>query len=129
MVQSIYTHGNLVGLTSIQDPLEAGEDSITNFPCIAAPIVYAPPPAASLGSILGQVDNQSHLTRSSSSVLRKSHTSDDELEELNSPLSSIMRDSFRSPPAPTKSYWKSKENGSSNDTRYHLLREVWMNGE
>ncbi|KAJ9683278.1 hypothetical protein PVL29_019038 [Vitis rotundifolia] len=112
-----------------EDPFEAGEDSIANFPCIAAPIVYAPPPAASLASILGQAGNQSHLRRSNSSVLRKSHTSDDELEELNSPLSSIISDGFRPSPVPTKSNWKSRENGNQNDVRYQLLREVWMNSE
>ncbi|WKA04230.1 hypothetical protein VitviT2T_022285 [Vitis vinifera] len=112
-----------------EDPFEAGEDSITNFPCIAAPIVYAPPPAASLASILGEVGNQSHLRRSNSSVLRKSHTSDDELEELNSPLSSIISDGFRPSPVPTKSNWKSRANGSQSDVRYQLLREVWMNSE
>ena len=125
-----YSHANLHGFTLIQDHLlEAGEDSITNFPCIAAPIAYTPPSAASLASILGEVSNQSHLRRSSSSVLRKSHTSDDELEELNSPLSSILSDGFRSSPVPSKFNWKSKENGSSNDLRYQLLREVWMSSE
>lgn len=113
----------------IQGALEAGEDTMTSFPCTAAPIVYAPPSAASIASTIGEVGNQFHLRRSNSSLLRKSNTSDDELEELNSPLSSIISDGFRSSPVPMKSNWKSKENGSPEDVRYQLLREVWMNSE
>uniref|UniRef100_A0A5B6ZG44 C2 NT-type domain-containing protein n=1 Tax=Davidia involucrata TaxID=16924 RepID=A0A5B6ZG44_DAVIN len=111
-----------------EDSLEAGEASVTNVPCTAAPIVYLAPSAASVAGIIGEIGSQSHLRRNGSSVLRKSYTSDDEIDELDSPLTSII-DGFRASPTPAKPYWISKENGSRNAVRYQLLREVWMNSE
>ncbi|KAL6994459.1 hypothetical protein U1Q18_043552 [Sarracenia purpurea var. burkii] len=111
-----------------EDAVEVGEGSITNSPCTAAPIVYLPPPAALAAGIIGEIGSQSHLRRNGSSVLRKSYTSDDELDELDSPLTAII-DSFQASPTLTKSKWISKENGSQNAIRYQLLREVWMNIE
>ncbi|XVF13936.1 hypothetical protein REPUB_Repub09cG0012800 [Reevesia pubescens] len=112
-----------------EDPVEAREGSITNFPCSASPPVYSPPSATSLASIIGEVGCQSQLRRSGSSVLRKSYTSDDELDELNSPLASIFIDGFRSSPAQSKPNWISKGNGYQNAIRYELLRGVWMNSD
>ncbi|KAF5449380.1 hypothetical protein F2P56_029831, partial [Juglans regia] len=79
-----------------EDHLEADEFSITSFPCTATPTVYQPPTAASLISIIGEIGNQSMT--SGSSVLRKSYTSDDELDELDSPMTSIVLDNFRVSP-------------------------------
>ncbi|PSR87496.1 Myosin-H heavy chain like [Actinidia chinensis var. chinensis] len=111
----------------IEDPPEGMESSVTNFPCSAAPVVYLAPSAASVAGIIGDVRNQSQLRRSGSSVLKKSYTSDDELDELDSPLTAII-DSFQGSPA-TKPSWISKDHGSRNTIRYGLLREVWMNSE
>ncbi|PSS30332.1 Myosin-H heavy chain like [Actinidia chinensis var. chinensis] len=77
----------------IEEPPEVGESSVTNFPCSAAPVVYLPPPTASVAGIIGDVGSQPQLRRSGSSVLKKSYTSDDELDELDSPLTAII-DSF-----------------------------------
>ncbi|XP_059644183.1 uncharacterized protein LOC132285959 [Cornus florida] len=118
----------LEALEHSEDPLEAEEGSITNFPCTAAPIVYLSPSAASVSGIIGENGKKSQLRRSGSLVLKKSYTSDDELDELDSPLSSII-DSFRGSPTPTKPSWKSNENGIRNTVRYELLREVWMKSE
>ncbi|XVF60082.1 hypothetical protein PTKIN_Ptkin08bG0014900 [Pterospermum kingtungense] len=113
-----------------EDPVEAKEGCITNFPCIASPPAYTPPSPTSVASIIGQVGCQSQLRRSGSSVLRKSYTSDDELNELNSPLASIFIDGFRSSPVhQSKPTWISKGNGHQNAIRYELLRDVWMNSE
>ncbi|CAL5371662.1 unnamed protein product [Camellia sinensis] len=111
-----------------EDPLEAEVGLITNFPCSAAPIVYLPPPVSSVAAIIGDIGSQSRLTRSRSSVLKKSYTSDDELDELDSPLTAIV-ETFQASPTPTKPSWISKEKGSQNAVRYQLLREVWMNSE
>lgn len=62
-------------------------------------------------------------------MLRKSYTSDDELDELNSPLALIFTDGSRSSAVPTRLSWRSKENGNQNAVRYELLRNVWMNSE
>ncbi|TXG60092.1 hypothetical protein EZV62_014665 [Acer yangbiense] len=99
--------------TRIQaDPLEVGEESVTNVPCIAAPPLYTPPSAAAVSGTIGEIGNQSQLRRSGSSVVRKSYTSDDELDELNSPLSSIFIDGSRTSPVSRRSNWISKENNN-----------------
>ncbi|KAI3472528.1 hypothetical protein Pfo_028022 [Paulownia fortunei] len=63
---------------------------------------------------LRRIGSHSKLTRSASSVLKKSQTSDDELDELDSPLKSIILDSFQSSPSSVKPGWISKENESRN---------------
>lgn len=108
-----------------EDPLEESDNLVRNFPCSAAPPIYMPPPASSLYSIIGAVGNEPQLRRSGSSVLRKSYTSDDELDELDSPLSAIIN-SFQSTNSPN---WKSKENSNQIAVRYQLLREVWLTSD
>ncbi|RHN45042.1 putative EEIG1/EHBP1 domain-containing protein [Medicago truncatula] len=113
-----------------QDDLEDEEESVNNFPCIAAPIVYSPPRATVITDIVGEIGSEfqpSQLRRSRSSVVRKSHTSDDELDELNSPLSSILFTNSSSPVS-TKPNWK-KVSHNEASVRYELLRNVWMNSE
>lgn len=106
------------------------ESSVNNFPCIAAPIVYSPPPATTIASIVGEIGSESQLRRSRSSVVRKSYTSDDELNELNSPLSSILfSDPSFSPVSSTKPNLRWKESRNESSVRYELLRNVWMNSE
>ncbi|KAL1564297.1 hypothetical protein AAHA92_06655 [Salvia divinorum] len=72
------------------------QDSIVNLPCEAAPIVYHPPSPATV------LAGRSELT--------KSQTSDDELDQLNSPLKALT---------PRSSV------GTSSCVRYQLLRQVW----
>ncbi|KAE8680878.1 hypothetical protein F3Y22_tig00111366pilonHSYRG00267 [Hibiscus syriacus] len=112
-----------------EDPAEAREGFVANFPYAASPPVYLPPSASSVASIIGEVGSQSQLRRSGSSVLRKSYTSDDELDELNSPLASIFIDGFRSSSVQSKPNWISKGNNYQNAIRYELLRDVWMKSE
>ncbi|XP_042045365.1 uncharacterized protein LOC121791509 [Salvia splendens] len=72
------------------------QDSIVNLPCEAAPIVFHPPSPATV--LAGR------------SELNKSYTSDDELDQLNSPLKALtLRSSARTPIC----------------VRYQLLRQVW----
>lgn len=108
-----------------KDPLEEGEDFVLNFPRSAPSPVYMPPPAISVCSIIGEIGNESQLRRSGSSVLRKSYTSDDELDELDSPLTAIIN-GFQASTSPN---WESKENGSHIAVRYQLLREVWLSSD
>ncbi|KAH8500106.1 hypothetical protein H0E87_015371 [Populus deltoides] len=110
-----------------EDLADSGEESITNFPCIAAPTIYSPPPAASLTNIIGEVGGQT-LQRSRSAMLRKSYASDDELDELDSPMTSIIDNSKV---FPTTTAWNSMQKGKAGRkvVRYQLLREVWKDGE
>ncbi|KAG5222401.1 GDP-mannose transporter [Salix suchowensis] len=110
-----------------EDLADSGEGSITDFPCIAGPTIYSPPPAASLTNIIGEVGGQT-LQRSRSAMLRKSYDSDDELDELDSPMPSIIENSKASP---TCTAWNRIQNGKAarKVVRYQLLREVWKDGE
>ncbi|TYH96358.1 hypothetical protein ES332_A12G171500v1 [Gossypium tomentosum] len=106
---------------------EVGDKSITNFPCMAAPTVYSPPSAASLTGIVGEVGSQA--LRRSRSVLRKSYTSDDELDELDSPITSIIIEN-RSDSTHSKSLnWMRMGKGERKVSRYQLIREIWKEGE
>ncbi|KAL6497597.1 hypothetical protein OROHE_027226 [Orobanche hederae] len=108
-----------------EDSFDLEDDSIMNFPCAASPIAYQPPSPDSVISILGHFGSQSQLTHSRSSVLKKSQTSDDELDELDSPLKSIILDTIQAQPSSVKPGWMSKEHGTRNSLRYQLLRDVW----
>lgn len=96
-----------------------------NFPCAAAPIVYQAAPSASVACVFGEGGSHSKLTHSRSSLLKKSQTSDDELDELDSPLKGIITESFQASPSSVMSKGSEKQ----NSVRYKLLKEVWMNSE
>ncbi|XP_073019097.1 uncharacterized protein [Primulina eburnea] len=111
------------------DSFDAEEDSIMTFPCAAAPVVYEPPSASSIAGFSGESDGHSLLTRNGSSLLKKSQTSDDELDELDSPLKSVHLDFSQSSSSSVKPTWISNKNGSLNAVRYRLLRDIWINSE
>nr|GMC57674.1 Metal-response element-binding transcription factor 2 like [Ipomoea batatas] len=75
----------------------ASGERITKFPCTAISTSYTPPPTASLSSFLEKIGNQAPK-RSGLSSLKKSYTSDVELDELDSPLTSILADCFKDSP-------------------------------
>ncbi|BAU01547.1 hypothetical protein LR48_Vigan10g213700 [Vigna angularis] len=112
-----------------ENEMEDGKEPVNNFPCIAGPIVYSSPRPSSIASIVGEMGSKYHLRRNRSSIVRKSHTSDDELEELKSPLSSIFLSASSSSKLLTKSTFKFKQVGNQSPLRYELLREVWINSE
>lgn len=62
-------------------------------------------------------------------MLKKSYTSDDELDELDSPISSIVIDNFLVSPTSAKPNSMLKKDGDRKVVRYQLLREVWRDGE
>ncbi|KAL0385381.1 UNVERIFIED_CONTAM: hypothetical protein Sradi_2932400 [Sesamum radiatum] len=102
-------------------------DVITSVPCRASSTKYSPPPAALL-TCVGEVGRQV-LKSSRLSTLKKSYTSDDELDELDSPLISIIPDSYQSSSALAKLSLMPKEKGGRNVHRYQLLREIWRDHE
>lgn len=135
------TNSNRFGLWSlcfvlnlIQNDMENGKEYVNNFPCIAAPIIYSPPMVTSIASIVGVIGgSKSQLRRSTSSVVSKSCTSDDELNELKSPLLSsifLSGNSSSSAAVSTKSSLRSREIfNNESPFRYELLRDVWMSKE
>ncbi|KAI7998406.1 hypothetical protein LOK49_LG10G02951 [Camellia lanceoleosa] len=106
----------------------SGGDSASSFPYNAAPVVYTPPSPANMAEKVAEAGEKSQLARNASVVQRKGYTSDEELEELDSPLASIID---KLPPSPTV---RANQNGKSKDqtsnvganARYELLREVWL---
>ncbi|KAH0674813.1 hypothetical protein KY290_024612 [Solanum tuberosum] len=107
-----------------EDAEDTPEESISTVPFTASPTTYLPPSVRSIKTFLGETGNQS-LQRSSSSVLKKSYTSDDELDELDSPLSSIVADRLRGSPNLAKINLIAKGKGDRKVVRYQLLRQVW----
>ncbi|GMI70979.1 hypothetical protein like AT2G42320 [Hibiscus trionum] len=97
------------------------------FPYTAALVVYTPS-SADVAEKVTEAGEKSPLSRNALVAQRKGYTSDEELEELNSPLTSIID---KLPLSPTIVV-----NGSVNgnhehagyvgaNARYELLREVW----
>lgn len=105
-------------------------DAARNFPYTAAPVVYTPPSSAHVAEKVSEAGTESQLSRNVSAVQRKGYTSDEELEELDSPLTSIIE---RLPSSPAiimaNGNGKHKEYATAGDSmanaRYELLREVW----
>ncbi|XP_075494558.1 uncharacterized protein LOC142532178 isoform X1 [Primulina tabacum] len=118
---------NIVAALDSEDTSDSHEDMVTFFPCIATPTKYSPP-AAALLTCVGEVGSQV-LQSSRLSTLKKSYASDDELDELDSPLTSIIPDSFLASSALAKLSLMPKEKGGRNVVRYQLLREIWKDVE
>ncbi|KAJ8531458.1 hypothetical protein K7X08_026892 [Anisodus acutangulus] len=97
-----------------EDPFDAEEDSVMSYPCTAAPIAYKPPSAASVDGFFGDVSRHSKLRRSRSSVLKKSYTSDDELDQLD--LNFIISEGIATSPL-VKSSRISEASGNGNAVR------------
>ncbi|KAF2307827.1 hypothetical protein GH714_032194 [Hevea brasiliensis] len=98
------------------------------LPLYSCPVVYTPPSSADVAEKVAEVGSRSQLSRNVSTVQRKGYTSDEELEELDSPLTSIIE---KLPSSPSI---VSNGNGNGNtehagygvtNARYELLREVW----
>lgn len=118
----------LIETLDSEDHLDEDEQLITSIPHIASPTAYVPPPASSLSAVIGDMGNQS-LSRTGSSVLRKSYTSDDELDELDSPIDSIIHDGGRVLPTSPLPNWMLERKSGRKVVRYRLLKEVWRDGE
>ncbi|KAD7478707.1 hypothetical protein R6Q59_005536 [Mikania micrantha] len=108
-----------------EELMESDEACVMSLPCAAAPIAYHPPSASLISCILQDDGSPARLSRSGSSILGKSNTSDDELDEMDSPLTSIV-DSSRAIATPV---WSLKNADSCRNTRYRLLREAWINSD
>ncbi|XP_058207650.1 uncharacterized protein LOC131320804 [Rhododendron vialii] len=103
----------------------SGESS---FPYNASPVVYTPPSPANVAEVLAEAGGKPQLARNLSAIQRKGYTSDEELEELESPLTSVLDESPTSPSVLSNGNRKHKDQTDKNggNTRYDLLREVWL---
>ncbi|KAK4413238.1 hypothetical protein Salat_2736400 [Sesamum alatum] len=118
---------NIINALDSEEVSDSSGDVITSFPCRASSTKYSPPPAALL-TCVGEVGRQV-LKSNRLSTLNKSYTSDDELDELDSPLISIIPDSYQTSSALSKLSMMPKEKGGRNVLRYQLLREIWRDDE
>ncbi|CAO2173331.1 unnamed protein product [Urochloa humidicola] len=102
------------------------KDVISAFPCIAAPVVYRVPSTSDAAEKVADVGGGAKLDRKASMVQRRGYTSDDDLDDLDSPLSSIIDRS--APPSPSNgiAHFSAQRGASIENTRYTLLREVWL---
>ncbi|KAA8517027.1 hypothetical protein F0562_017155 [Nyssa sinensis] len=103
-------------------------ESATSFPYSAAPVVYTPPSPADVAEKVAEAGGKSQLARNASAIQRKGYTSEEELEELDSPLTSIIDKSPSSPTIMANGNGKHKDQTSyvGANARYELLREVWL---
>jgi hypothetical protein len=108
----------------------ANKDATSVFPCTAAPIVYRTPSmldAAERAADIGGARQRggAKLDRKASMVQRRGYTSDDDLDDLDSPLASLIDRS--TPPSPSNGFahFSARRGVSMENTRYTLLREVW----
>lgn len=102
-------------------------EAVRSFPYVASPVVYMPPSTANVAEKVAEAGGKSHLARNVSSVQRRGYTSDEELDELDCPLTSII-DKLPSSPSLThtgKGNHKEQGGHSTTNARYQLLREVW----
>ena len=93
-----------------------------NFPYIAAPVFYISPSTSDVAEKVAEAGGKSHLERNISTIQRKGYTSDEELEELDSPLLSIVD---KSTSTLSLTYNSLGNGGTTLNMRYKLLREVW----
>ncbi|KXG23318.1 uncharacterized protein LOC110429782 [Sorghum bicolor] len=103
--------GSLLQALELEDHLEVNK-GIRSIPCSASPILYNAPASGAILSVIGDP------RKSGSTILRKSNTSDDELDELSSPLTFISNTS-------SNPLAKLKRISNSSTARYRLLHEVW----
>ncbi|KAE8725806.1 leucine-rich repeat receptor-like protein kinase [Hibiscus syriacus] len=105
----------------------SGEQART-FPYTAALVVYTPPSSADVAEKVTEAGGKSPMSRNAPEVQRKGYTSDEELEELNSPLTSIIDKLPLSPTIVADGGVNGNDEhaGYGGATaRYELLREVW----
>ncbi|KAG8047750.1 hypothetical protein GUJ93_ZPchr0008g12001 [Zizania palustris] len=101
------------------------KDATSVFPCIAAPIVYRPPSLLDVAEKVADTGGSGELDRRASMVQRRGYTSDDDLDDLGSPLASLVDKS--APPSPSNSiaHFTVQRGAAMENARYTLLREVW----
>ncbi|KAF8087455.1 hypothetical protein N665_0585s0033 [Sinapis alba] len=83
-----------------------------SFPYAASSVSYIPPSTMNVGEEVAELAEK--MSRNVSMIQRRGYTSDEELEELNSPLTSIVDKSSDVTDSPT------------TNERYKLLRQVWV---
>ncbi|KAJ6829018.1 uncharacterized protein M6B38_359430 [Iris pallida] len=98
------------------------KDLISSFPCTAAPVIYSSPSPEDVAEKVADTSAKSSLERSASVIQRKGYTSDEDLDDLESPLTSIINKTYPGPPSIEDRF---QNEGTHANARYKLLRQVW----
>ncbi|KAH7372524.1 hypothetical protein KP509_17G008100 [Ceratopteris richardii] len=106
---------------------EDTDDGVTVLRMASSPaVIYTPPASNMVRQWIGDIVSIPKRLAKSNSILRKGHTSDDEIDELESPISWLFNNTMGS-----SGYGHgmnvdeaTSRNGSGN-CRFMLLREVW----
>ncbi|CAL9245989.1 unnamed protein product [Arabidopsis halleri] len=99
-----------------------------SFPYAASPVSYTPPSSLNVAEKVPEVGDISRISRNVSMIQRKGYTSDEELEELDSPLTSIIENVSLSPISVQSRNVKQETEHIGAvvaNARYELLREAW----
>jgi hypothetical protein len=98
---------------------------ISAFPHIAAPVVYRTPSTSDAAEKVADIEGSLKLDRKVSMVQRRGYTSDDDLDDLDSPIACLIDRS--APPSPSNcvTHFGSQRGASMDNSRFALLREVW----
>lgn len=109
---------------------EEMEDSATTFRMAIAPsVIYSPPPSSMVKHWIGDAaSTNNRYGRSNSSVLRKGHTSDDEIDELESPISWLSVNTMANGNNNFRRGAMNSPKDVGTNCRFMLLREVWNSG-
>ncbi|KAJ4904097.1 nucleolar protein gar2-related [Raphanus sativus] len=90
---------------------ESEEEEASFFPYAASSVTYKPPSTMDVAEKVAEAAGK--LSRNVSMIQRKGYTSDEELEELDSPLTSIVDKTCEF------------NDSATSNARYKLLRQVW----
>ncbi|XP_020082623.1 uncharacterized protein LOC109706234 [Ananas comosus] len=101
------------------------KDQISSFPRSAAPITYQPPSPSDVAEKVADAGGKAELDRRASMVQRRGYTSDDDLDDLDSPLTSIIDKTPPVSPSFGNMADATQKERSQANARYKLLREVW----
>ncbi|CAH8361200.1 unnamed protein product [Eruca vesicaria subsp. sativa] len=100
-----------------------------SFPYAASPISYIPPSSTNVAEKIAEVGGDvSRMSRNASMIQRKGYTSDEELDELDSPLTFVIEKVSASLSSGHTGKVKQKDEQVGEvvaNVRYELLREVW----
>ncbi|EHA8591965.1 hypothetical protein COCNU_contig69136655G000010 [Cocos nucifera] len=109
-------------LQSLLERRLSDKDLISSFPCTAAPVVYSPPSPVDVAEKVGDVSGKAELDRKASMVRRKGYTSDEDLDDLDSPLASIID---KTPPVSPILRDGTQQESKQANARYKLLKAAW----
>lgn len=117
---------------------EMDDNNIPQRIATAPPVVYSPPQSGMVRHLIGEPTSYGRLGRTNSSVLRKGHTSDDEIDELESPIPWLLENTAGllagghneliaggNDCRLTNGDLKDISNEAGTNCRFQLLREVW----